>query len=55
MTNERKQRTANTGLAKVEVQCFADTFVVNHSLVLHINICGENPDFRQARNRYHQF
>jgi hypothetical protein len=27
-----KARTANTGLAKVAVQCSADTFVVNQSL-----------------------
>jgi hypothetical protein len=44
-------RTANTGLAKVAVQCSADTFVVNHSLVLRINICGENRHLRQARKR----
>jgi hypothetical protein len=31
----------NRGLAKVAVQCSADTFVVNQSLVLRINICGE--------------
>ena len=49
-----KQRTANTGLAKVAVQCFADTFVVNQSLVLRINICGEIRHLRQARNRYRQ-
>jgi len=46
--------TANTGLAKVAVQCSADTFVVNQSLVLRINICGENRHLRQARNRYSQ-
>jgi len=46
------KRTAdNTGLAKVAVQCSADTFVVNQSLVLRINICGENRHLRQARNR----
>ena len=39
------------GLAKVAVQCSADTFVVNQSLVLRINICGENRHLRQARNR----
>jgi hypothetical protein len=39
-------------LAKVAVQCSADTFVVNQSLVLRINICGENRHLRQARNRY---
>jgi len=31
----------NSGLAKVAVQCSADTFVVNQSLVLRINICGK--------------
>ncbi|WP_162604292.1 hypothetical protein [Flavobacterium silvisoli] len=51
LTN-KKARTANTGLAKVAVQCSADTFVVNQSLVLRINICGENRHLRQARNRY---
>lgn len=44
-------RTPNTGLAKVAVQCSADTFVVNQSLFLRINICGENRHLRQARNR----
>ena len=38
-------------MAKVAVQCSADSFVVNQSLVLRINICGENRDLRQARNR----
>jgi len=28
-------------LAKVAVQCTADSFVVNQSLVLRITICGE--------------
>jgi hypothetical protein len=49
-----KQRTANTGLAKVAVHCSVDTFVVNQTLVLRINICGENRHLRQARNRYAQ-
>ena len=40
----------HTGLAKVAVQCSADTFVVNQSLVLRINICGENRHLRQAQN-----
>jgi len=39
----------NTGLAKVAVQFSSDTFVVNQSLVLHINICGLNHHLRQAR------
>lgn len=44
--------TANTGLAKVEVQCSADSFVVNQSLVLRITICGENRHLRQVLNRH---
>jgi hypothetical protein len=50
---EMNERAAtNTGLAKVAVQSPADTFVVNQTLVLRINICGENRHLRQARNRY---
>jgi hypothetical protein len=45
----------NTGLAKVAVQCSADTFVVNQSLVLRINICSENRHLRQARKRCASF
>ena len=51
---QSEARTANTGLAKVAAQCSADTFVVYQSLVLRINICGENRHLRQARNRYGQ-
>jgi hypothetical protein len=42
---------ANRRLAKVAVQCSADTFVVNQSLVLRSNICGENRHLRQAPKR----
>jgi len=45
----------NTGLAKVAVECSADTFVVNQTLVLRINICGGNRHLRQARKRYAAF
>ena len=45
-----RRTTDNTGLAKVAVQCSADTFVVNQTLVLRINICGENRHLRQALN-----
>ncbi len=55
MTTEKEARTANTGLAKVAVQCSADTFVVNQSLVLRINICGEIRQLRQALERYRAF
>jgi len=36
----------------VAVQCSADTFVVNQTLVLRINICGKNRHLRQAANRW---
>jgi len=42
----------NSGLAKVAVQCSTDTFAVNQSLVLRINICAKNHHLRQAANRY---
>ena len=44
----------STDLAKVAVQSSADTFVVNQTFVLRINICGVNRHLRQARNRYRQ-
>ena len=50
-TND-KERRHNSGLAKVAVQCSADTFVVNQTLDLCINICGENRHLRQARSRW---
>ena len=50
--NRKEARTANRRLAKVAVQCSADTFVVNQSFVLRINICGENRHLRQAPKRY---
>jgi len=52
---QNRKTPHNTGLAKVAVQCSTDTFVVNRSLVLRINICGENRHLRQARNRYRLF
>lgn len=53
-TTEKEAHTPNTGLAKVAVQYSADSFVVNQTLVLRINISGENRHLRQARNRYKQ-
>jgi len=51
-TNTDERTTGhNSGLAKVAVQCSADTFVVNQTLVLRINICGKNRHLRQAANR----
>jgi hypothetical protein len=50
-----ERKTAyNTGLAKVAVQCSADTFVVNQTLVLRMNICGKNRQLLEAANRYGQ-
>ena len=52
LTNGKQRSPAtNSGLAKVAVQCSADTFVVNQSLVLRINICGKNRHLRQAAKR----
>jgi len=39
---------------KLAVQCSADTFVVNQTLVLRINICGENRQLLVAAKRYAQ-
>jgi hypothetical protein len=41
---------AKTGLAKVAVQCAADTFVVNQSLVFRINICGKIRHYAKPQN-----
>jgi len=47
----RRRAAANSGLAKVAVQCSADTFVVNQTLVLRINIWGKIRHLRQAAKR----
>ena len=49
-----KKTAYNSGLAKVAVQCSADTFVVNQTLVIRINICGKSRHLRQAAKRYKQ-
>jgi len=46
-----RKAAANSGLAKVAVQCSADTFVVNQTFVLRINICGKYRHLRQAAKR----
>ncbi len=50
----REERTHNSGLAKVAVKCFADTFVVKQTLVLRINNWSKNHHLRQAANLYGQ-
>ncbi len=52
--DKNKNMADNTGLPKVAVQFSTDIFVVNQTLVLRINICGENRHLRQARNRWAQ-
>jgi hypothetical protein len=54
-TSTDRRPAYNTGLAKVAVLCSADSFVVEESSVLRINICGEIRHLRQARKRYAQF
>ena len=51
----KEQRRHNSGLAKVAVSFSADTFVVNQTLVLRINICDRNRHLRQAAKRYGQY
>ena len=51
-TSTDRRPAYNSGLAKVAVQCSADSFVVNQTLVLRINICGKNRHLRQAAKRY---
>ena len=51
---KNRQVADNSSEPKVAGQSSADTFVVNQSLVLRINIYGENRHLRQARKRYQQ-
>jgi hypothetical protein len=53
MTTERSTGY-NSTYKKLAVQCSADTFVVNQSLVLRINICGKNRQLLVAANRWPQ-
>jgi len=50
-----KMAAANSTYNKLAVQCSADTFVVNQTLVLRINICGKNRQLLVAANRYRAF
>ena len=43
MSLKEEQRTGNSGLAKVAVQCPADTIVGKQTVVLRINICVKKP------------
>jgi len=52
MTTKERRAADNTGLAKVAVQCSADTFVVNQTLVFQIKFCGKSPALWVAAKRY---
>jgi len=52
-TIDRRRKTPyNSTYKKLAVQCSADTFVVNQSLVLRISICSKNRQLLVAANRY---
>jgi len=52
---ENVRKTAyNSTFAIGGVKCFYDTFVVNGSAVLRMNICAENPAHRKSAKRYVQ-
>jgi hypothetical protein len=48
---EQKRHTHNSTYPKGGVSCSKDSFVVNGTFVLLINICGESPALRVAANR----
>ena len=51
MRYRQRKTSYNRTYKKLAVQCSADTFVVNQSLVLRINICGKNRQLLIAANR----
>ncbi len=51
LIDKRKARTANSTYKKLAVQCSADTFVVQQTFVLRMNICGGNRQLLVAANR----
>jgi len=49
----QKEKTAyNSSYKKLAIQCSADTFVVNQTLVLCIKFCGKNRQLLVAAKRY---
>jgi len=54
MDENKNWRTHNSTYKKLAVQCSADKFVVNQTLVLRIKICGKNRQLLVAANRYQQ-
>jgi len=53
-TGGQRKAAYNSTYKKLAVQCSADTFVANQSLVLRINICSKNRQLLVAAKRYGQ-
>jgi len=54
MTVGKDWAAGNSTFAIGRVTCFYDTFVVNGSVVLRMNICAEKPAHRKSANRNKQ-
>jgi hypothetical protein len=52
---EVKNTAGNSTFAIGGVWCSADSFVVDESSVLRINICAEKPAHRKSAKRYASF
>jgi len=50
--DEQRKTAYNSTYKKLAVQCSADTFVVNQTLVLCINICGKIRQLLVAAKRW---
>jgi hypothetical protein len=50
--NLTKATATNSSYPKGGVSCSKDSFVVNETFVLLINICGESPALRVAAKRW---
>ncbi len=55
MVTEQRMPAGNSTYKKLAVQCSVGTFVVNQSLVLRINICGQNCQLLLAAKRWAKF
>jgi hypothetical protein len=51
MNRNEVKPALNSTYKKLAVQCSADAFVVNQTLVLRINICGKNRQLLVAAKR----
>jgi len=54
MLDGQRKTPYNSTYKKLAAQCSADTFVVNQTFVLRMNICGENRQLLVAAKRYKQ-